>query len=258
MKNAHQLSIATLVMAGFIATGCSQQQVAGGSQQVAGGSQVQQAPTPEVKTVIKYKTKTVVKEVCSTKCAKPPVRQSGHFHPANRCTKSVRHNHKFNNARHTHKYSCKGKRRVVRPQSGHAHRAVPGCTDSFRHNHKFNSARHSHKYGCRKAVRTYKKTYRAPAKRYNKWTHGHPANRCTKSIRHTHKFQNRNHSHKYSCQGQAQPKQVHVPNMAPKAPVDVYALQRKLKAKGYYRGPIDGIVGSGTRGALQRFMQNRR
>jgi peptidoglycan hydrolase-like protein with peptidoglycan-binding domain len=46
--------------------------------------------------------------------------------------------------------------------------------------------------------------------------------------------------------------------MKPKAPVDVYALQRKLKAKGYYRGPIDGIVGSGTRGALQRFMQNRR
>jgi peptidoglycan hydrolase-like protein with peptidoglycan-binding domain len=41
-------------------------------------------------------------------------------------------------------------------------------------------------------------------------------------------------------------------------PVDVYALQRKLKAKGYYKGPIDGIVGSGTRGALQRFMQNRR
>lgn len=274
MKSAHQLSIATLVMAGFIATGCSQQQVtgsggsqvAGGSQQVAGGSQVQTAPAPVVKTIIKYKTKTVVKvkEVCRAKCAKPAPRPrgNGHFHPANRCTKSVRHNHKFNNARHTHKYSCQGKRPTVRHQSGHNHRAIPGCTKSFRHNHKFNSARHSHKYGCRKPAykRTYKRTYRAPVKRHNKWTHGHPANRCTKSIRHTHKFQNRAHSHRYSCQGQArpQPQRVHVPNMQPKAPVNVHALQRKLKAKGYYKGPIDGIVGSGTRGALQRFMQNRR
>ena len=260
MKSAHQLSIATLVMAGFIATGCSQQQVAdggsqvagGGSQQVAGGSQVQTAPTPEVKTVIKYKTKTVVKEVCRAKCAKPRP-SGGHTHPANRCTKSIRHNHKFNNARHTHRYSCQGKRRA-RSQFGHTHRAIPGCTDSFRHNHKFNSARHSHKYGCRKPAR--RVVRRAGG---NKWTHGHPANRCTKSIRHTHKYQNRNHSHRYSCQGQKRaPARVHVPKMTPKAPVDVYALQRKLKAKGYYRGPIDGIVGSGTRGALQRFMQNRR
>ena len=42
---------------------------------------------------------------------------------------------------------------------------------------------------------------------------------------------------------------------APKPQVDVYALQRKLKAKGYYKGPIDGIVGPGTRSALQRFMK---
>jgi len=37
--------------------------------------------------------------------------------------------------------------------------------------------------------------------------------------------------------------------------VDVFALQRKLKAKGYYKGPIDGVVGAGTRSALKRFMQ---
>jgi peptidoglycan hydrolase-like protein with peptidoglycan-binding domain len=44
--------------------------------------------------------------------------------------------------------------------------------------------------------------------------------------------------------------------VAPQKPqVDVYALQRKLKAKGYYKGPIDGVVGPGTRDALQRFMQ---
>ncbi len=43
---------------------------------------------------------------------------------------------------------------------------------------------------------------------------------------------------------------------APAQPqVDVYALQRKLKAKGYYKGPIDGVVGPGTRDALQRFMK---
>jgi hypothetical protein len=216
MKSAHQLSIATLVMAGFIATGCSQQQIAGGgSQQVAGGSQVQTAPvvaTPEVKTVIKYKTRTVIKEVCSAKCgAKPkPRAMGGHTHPANRCTKTIRHHHKFNNRSHTHRYSCQGKRRHVGGNKWtHAHRAVPNCTDSFRHTHKFNSARHSHKYGCRGRV-------------------------AVKSV-------------------------VVTPTpTATKPAVDVYALQRKLKAKGYYRGPIDGIVGTSTRGALQRFMQNRR
>ena len=87
---------------------------------------------------------------------------------------------------------------------------------------------------------------------------------CTDSYRHNHRMNNKNHSHRYSCRKPQRPvvrrpvPQVHVPNMQPKAPVDVYALQRKLKAKGYYKGPIDGIVGSGTRGALQRFMQNRR
>ncbi|MCK5918523.1 MAG: peptidoglycan-binding protein [Cocleimonas sp.] len=329
MKNAHQLSIATLVMAGFIASGCSQQQVAGGSgasqvagasqaqnaggasQQMASQSQIQTAPKPEVKTVIKYKTKivtkTVVKKVCSTNCAKPP-RRSGHFHAANRCTKSVRHNHKFNNARHTHRYSCSGsKPRSKGSRYTHTHRAIPGCTKSVRHTHKFNSARHSHKYGCRKQQQVRRPAYRPPARptyrapaRGNKWTHGHAANRCTKSIRHTHKYKNSRHSHRYSCSGkrpvrkqsghahraipnctdsyrhnhrmnnknhshkyscrkpQGQVRQVHVPKMTPKSPVDVHALQRKLKAKGYYKGPIDGIVGSGTRGALQRFMQNRR
>jgi hypothetical protein len=210
MKSAHQLSIATLVMAGFIATGCSQQQIAGGgSQQVAGGSQVQTAPKPEVKTIIKYKTKTVVKEVCSAKCgAKPtPKPMGGHTHPANRCTKTIRHSHKFNNRHHTHRYSCQGKRRYSGGNKWtHAHRAIPKCTDSYRHTHKFNSARHSHQYSCRGAVKVVKKVYVPKAKQ----------------------------------------------------PVDVYALQRKLKAKGYYKGAIDGVVGSSTRGALQRFMQDRR
>jgi lysozyme family protein len=56
----------------------------------------------------------------------------------------------------------------------------------------------------------------------------------------------KNHSHHYSCKGGRPAYRG--------GKVDVYALQRKLKAKGYYKGPIDGIVGSGTRSALKRFM----
>ncbi len=40
MKIKHQLSLATLLMAGVFVTGCSQQEASGGSQ-VSGGSQSQ-------------------------------------------------------------------------------------------------------------------------------------------------------------------------------------------------------------------------
>jgi len=36
--------------------------------------------------------------------------------------------------------------------------------------------------------------------------------------------------------------------------VDVFTLQEKLKAKGYYRGPINGVVTDETRKALEKFM----
>ena len=49
-----------------------------------------------------------------------------------------------------------------------------------------------------------------------------------------------------------------VPMMAPRAPVDVFALQKKLKSNGHYTGEIDGIVGSETKDALQQFMQNKK
>ena len=78
--------------------------------------------------------------------------------------------------------------------------------------------------------------------------HTHPANSMTKSIQHCHK--NPKGRHQYGKKVMAK----HTPVAKPQ--VDVYALQRKLKAKGYYKGAIDGVVGSGTRDALKRF-QNR-
>ena len=246
MKNTHHIAIAALVVAGFVTTGCSQQQITGGASQaqvaggasqmqIAGGSQSQQQVNPgdkkPPKVIVKEKIviKEVIKEVCSAKCAKPQPK---------------------------------------RPQWGHTHRAIPRCTDSVRHSHKYNSRRHSHKYSCKKswtkpAPKKYYKPRPSPSPR-PQWGHTHPAiPGCTASIRHAHKYNARNHSHHYSCRGANKAKRPvpaptprYVPK--PKPPVDVHSLQRKLKAKGYYKGPIDGVVGTGTRSALQRFMQNRR
>ena len=82
----------------------------------------------------------------------------------------------------------------------------------------------------------------------DRWAHYHPeAPACALTKRHSHKNANMSgHRHHYACQKMAAPAQPQV---------DVYALQRKLKAKGYYKGPIDGVVGPGTRDALQRFMK---
>lgn len=120
----------------------------------------------------------------------------------------------------------------VNPNS-HTHPSVPGCTNTITHTHPNGATSHNHKYGCK-------------GQTGNRHTHNHPAvPQCTKSIRHTHKYNNRNHTHKYSCKGGAGNN------------VNVHALQRKLKAKGYYRGPINGVVTPATRSALQRYMQNR-
>jgi len=96
----------------------------------------------------------------------------------------------------------------------------------------------------------------APPKRYqNPWAHYHAeAPACAKTKRHSHKYKKTGapHRHSYGCQ----PRRVNRVAPQPRQPqVDVFALQRKLKAKGYYKGPIDGVVGSGTRAALKRFMQ---
>ncbi len=123
---------------------------------------------------------------------------------------------------------------VSNPNS-HTHPSVPGCTNSITHTHPSGATSHNHKYGCK-------------GQTGNRHTHSHPAvPQCTKSIKHTHKYNNRNHTHKYSCKGGA----------GASNNVNVHALQRKLKAKGFYRGPINGVVTPETRSALQRYMQNR-
>ncbi len=180
MKIKHQLSIATLLMAGVFVTGCSQQS-AGGSQ-VAGGSQAQVEGASQVSGSQQQ-----------VEGAAPVVAEP-----------------------------------VAAPAPAPAVKMAP------------------------KPVKRMAPKRMAPKPRGNRWTHTHPAvPRCTKSVRHTHKYNQARHSHKYSCQGQRRM----APKRMAKPQVDVRALQMKLRAKGYYKGPIDGIVGPGTRSALQRFMK---
>jgi len=80
-----------------------------------------------------------------------------------------------------------------------------------------------------------------PAPAANPDCHTHPRNAMTNSITHCHK--NPTGQHHYGA-GAAKPA------------VDVSALQRKLKAKGYYKGAIDGVINNGTRDALKQY-QNR-
>lgn len=166
MNTTSTLSIATLVFAGLLATGCSQQQVDGGTSQVAGSTQ-QVAGTSQTAT-----------QTASQQQAEAPVEAA----PA--------------------------------PVE-----AAPAPAPAP-----------------------------APVRAADPWLHTHPAvPNCTNSVTHSHKYTNRNHTHKYGCKGRT----------ARKGSVDVYSLQRKLKAKGYYKGPINGVVTPETRSALQRYMQNR-
>lgn len=177
MKITNQLSIATLVLAGVFATGCSQQQVAGGSQsagsqQVSGGSQVAGGSQ---------------QSAGGSQVAGGGSQQAG------------------------------SQQQVEAPAPVVVAPVAPTPAPVM-----------------------------AP-KPVNRWAHTHPAQpRCTNSVTHTHKYNNAGHRHTYSCNR---------PAMAAKPQVDVRALQMKLKAKGYYKGPIDGVVGPSTRSALQRFMQ---
>ena len=87
--------------------------------------------------------------------------------------------------------------------------------------------------------------------------HTHPANALTKEIKHCHK--GNAGSHGYGAPkpmiAMARPMAAPAPAMRPKPAVDVFALQSKLKASGYYAGPIDNVVSASTQEALKRFMQ---
>nr|CAA6825006.1 MAG: Unknown protein [uncultured Thiotrichaceae bacterium] len=156
MKMKTQLTLAAVVAAGLLASGCSQQMV---GQQVA--QQVAPAAAAPVKTIVD----------CS-KCKKPaaPRRGNMHAHPAiPNCTDSIKHNHPHpQGGRHSHKYGCKKAPRraapprkapVARPApvqrvdpNAHTHPAIPNCTDSIRHVHPNGSSAHAHRYSCRKPV----------------------------------------------------------------------------------------------------------
>lgn len=101
----------------------------------------------------------------------------------------------------------------------------------------------------------------APRRHVNPDCHYHPANSMSKAIKHCHKNPKGKHHYGNRAVRKAAPvRRAPAPvNRAPvaqKPRINVRALQRKLKSKGYYKGPIDGVVGDGTRDALRRF-QNR-
>lgn len=51
------------------------------------------------------------------------------------------------------------------------------------------------------------------------------------------------------------PAAVAVPE--PLSPAAVRNVQQRLRAMGFYRGPVDGMWGAGTQGAIERFQQGR-
>lgn len=250
MKMKTQLTLAAVVAAGLLASGCSQQMV---GQQVA--QQVAPATAaPVVKTIVD----------CS-KCKKParPAAPRGgnlHTHPAiPGCTKSVRHNHPHpQGGRHSHKYGCKKaaprraapprKAPVARPApvqkrvdpNAHTHPAIPNCTNSIRHTHPNGNRPHAHRYSCRKPAA---QAPRKPQQRRQSG-HFHPAiPGCTDSVRHNHPTARGGaHSHRYSCR-RPQTRRPQAP--APRRQYQqVVPVMPKVKAKGTYRGPIkiDGVM----------------
>ncbi len=101
-----------------------------------------------------------------------------------------------------------------------------------------------------------------PRRHVNPDCHYHPANSMSKALKHCHKNPKGQHRYGNRVVRKAAPIRRAPAPVVRKAPVvqkpriDVRALQRKLKSKGYYKGAIDGVVGDGTRDALRRF-QNR-
>lgn len=183
MKMKTQLSLASIIVAGLLASGCSQMS----AQQVAQAAPVAAAaPAPVVKTIVD----------CS-KCAKPAPRAVSKPKAVGK------------------KKRAGVKKRVKRAGGGrfaHSHPAIPGCTNSITHSHPFTNAGHKHAYGC-KGKRRVARPAPAPVPRQNKWAHTHPAiPGCTDSITHSHPYNNASHTHHYSCKG-GHRQQMQVPVM---------------------------------------------
>ena len=83
---------------------------------------------------------------------------------------------------------------------------------------------------------------------------------CEENIVHIHRSSNKDHQHRLSgsCQWNIDSKKKYQRlENRPMPKVNVFELQKKLKTKGYYRGPIDGVIGQKTRDALKRFIKSQ-
>ena len=236
MKIKTQLTLASVIAAGLLASGCSSQQlIAQPSAPAVVDTVVNTVSVPApVTTVTETMTNTVVD--CS-KCNRPAPRPRPQPRPQN------------NNM--------------------HSHPAVHGCSAAVQHAHpRPRGGQHNHRYGCNKQQvrRPAPRPVQRPAPRANPNAHTHPAiPNCTKSVRHVHPNGNRGHSHRYSCQRPRQvqrpvqrpvyrpqpvqrpvyrPQPVQRPVYRPQPVQQPMPVMPKVKAKGTYRGPIkiDGMM----------------
>lgn len=162
MKMKTQLSLAAIFLAGLLTSGCSQMS----AQQVA--QNVPPEPAPGKVITITDCSKCPPRQRPSTGGGKGKGKGGGgmggrHSHPAiPGCTNSITHSHPYTNPRHSHSYSCKGRKpskgpgRVRPPMNqnmggkwNHTHPAIPGCTNSITHSHPYTNPNHSHHYSCR-------------------------------------------------------------------------------------------------------------
>ncbi len=217
MKIKTQLTLASVIVAGLLASGCSSQQLTAQPSAVV-DTVVNTVPAPApVTTVTETMTNTVVD--CS-KCNRPaPPPQP---RPSN------------NNM--------------------HSHPAVAGCSAAVQHAHpRPKGGQHNHRYGCNKQVgKPAPRPVQRPTPRANPNSHAHPAiPNCTKSVRHVHANGSRNHNHRYACQRgtqrpvyRPQPQPVQRPVYRPQPVQRPMPVMPKVKAKGTYRGPIkiDGMM----------------
>lgn len=80
----------------------------------------------------------------------------------------------------------------------------------------------------------------APAQQTGGNCHSHPENASRGTVKHCHPFNDPNHHHTYGGGGNT-------------GGANVADLQNRLKAKGYYKGSITGVMDDDTKAALQSY-----